>query len=194
MKLNSRLCVLSLVAVFCLCSAAHGEDKVPTIFPYLQKEPMTLFDAGMKSLRRLALDTAQVLSAPPDVSAASNVTYNVTVNQIDIHYHVTIEDAKSIESLRQQCISTRKDAILRMFRVGLTDYASQLSVPERIRRRIGGQFAHEPSGSLQETERLGERLALLTFVAVKLETTKEPTISTTCRALATDSLNELAKP
>lgn len=192
--LKMRLCTLSVVAFSYVCSAALAEEKVPTVFPYLQKEPMTLFDAGMKSLRRLALDAASSLSTSLDVKVTANVTYNATVNQINIFYHVTIDDAKSLESLRQQCITTRKDAILKMFRIGLSEYATQLSVPERIRRRIGGQFAHEPSGSMQESEHLGDRLAPLTYVSVKIETTNQPTIDTTCRALVTDSLNELAKP
>ena len=73
-----------------------------------------------------------------------------------------------------------------MFRIGLTDFATPLSVNERIRHRIGGQFAHEPMGSMHETQSLGDRLGLITYFSIKLTTTAEPAVSVTCRALVTD--------
>jgi len=62
----------------------------------------------------------------------------------------------------------------------------QLSAGERIRRRIGAQFAHESIGSAKETLSLGEQLGLITYFTVTLTTTAQPAIRVSCRALATD--------
>lgn len=149
---------------------------------------MTLFDAGMKSLRRLALDTAEKTAAKLGTEVTSNVYYKHAAPAIEIVFHFTIHNTATVEKLRLQCVDLRRDAILKMFRIGLTGYPSDLSVHERIRRRIGGQFAPEPTTSISETIALGEQLGQLTYVEATLETTNEPVVSVSCRALATDSM------
>ncbi|HEY9080425.1 hypothetical protein [Magnetovibrio sp.] len=181
------------IVAFCIgipSAPAYSQEKVTDTFTYLQKEPMTLFDAGMKSIRRLALDTAANLSSTPGVDATSIVRYMSTSNEIEILFSIKSKNIEDIEHLRQQCIKIRKSTLLKMFRIGLTDYSTPLSVRERIRNRIGGQFAHEPAGTIAETVSLGERLAAVTFFAVKLTPASAPDVSVTCRALVTDSIEQ----
>ena len=142
---------LGLVATALLPTTTVAQDDIKSVFSYLQKEPMTLYDAGMKSLRRMALDTAARLTTSPELEAATGVNYKPAVGQIEIIFSVKTNDSNGLDALRQRCIAIRKDAILKMFRIGLTEYSSPHSVNERIRNRIGGQFAHEPMGSMQET-------------------------------------------
>ena len=180
---------LGLLATVLFPATTVAQEDIKSVFTYLQKEPMTLYDAGMKSLRRMALDTAARLTTSPDLEAASGVNYKPTVGQIEIIFSIKTKDASALDVLRQQCIAIRKDAILKMFRIGLTQYSSPLSVNERIRNRIGGQFAHEPMGSMQETQRLGDRIGPITYFTVKLSTTSEPTVSVTCSALVSDAMS-----
>jgi hypothetical protein len=154
----------------------------------LQQQPMTLFDAGMKSLRRLALDSAEKLSVAKGGEVSANVSYKHADPSIEITLHFIIHNNGTTDELQKQCVEYRRDAILKMFRIGLTGYANDLSVNERIRRRIGGQFAPEPTTSMSETISLGEQLGQITYFSVELESKNEPPVKVTCRALASESM------
>jgi len=183
-KMFQTALVLLCATVLSGPSLAQGQETLAR----LQKEPVTLFDLGMKSLRRLALDATANMAAKPGMGPSSSVRYKHAAGIIEIEFNLKTENANSIEQLRQQCLEIRRKTILKVFRIGLSDYTSQLSVNERIRRRIGGQFAHEPLGSMTETQALGEQLGQITYFAVNLTTATEPAISVSCRALATDSM------
>lgn len=153
---------------------------------YLQKEPMTLFDAGMKSLRRLALDGAEKVSVASGLPTTSRVSYKDSEARITIAFEFTVKATETPEKMRKDCAEYRRKSILRMFRIGRSDYGFELSVSERIRRRIGGQFAHEPTISMTETIALGEQLGNLTYFQVTLATDGEPAFTVTCQGLAHD--------
>lgn len=178
--------VLAFFLVFTLVGGAHAAEKEKGIFPYLHAEPVTLFDLGMKSLRRLALETVASVVSRPGRKGASRLFYDPALKTIEIVFTVSIDDDEKVSRLRQRCVELRRYMIRRMFNLGLTDYASPLSPEERVRRRLGAQFAHEPMGPAKEARSLGEQLAPLTFFGVTLATTVTPPVSVTCRGLATD--------
>jgi len=196
MSLFVRTVTAVLLFIYPVQAGAQGQDNIAGVFEYLHKEPMTLFDAGMKSLRRLAMDTAVDLTAKTGGKVTSSVSFSPTTRQIEIGLNLKTSEDLEIAAMRQKCVELRKAAILRMFRVGVSDIqsaldgASQLSTTERIRRRIGAQFAHEPSGSYGAFQTLGDRISLVTFFTLKLSTANEPIVNVNCRALVTDTMAE----
>ncbi len=178
--------LVSLTVVLSTLASAQEMDQGRGTLNYLQKESTTLFDVGMKRLRTAALDTVSKMVAKPGQQPTTSVKYQHDAGIIDILFNLQTENADNMETLRLQCVDKRRSTLLRMFRVGLTDYTSQLSISERLRRRIGNQFAHEPISSVKEVLSLGEQLGLITYFTVTLTTMTDPAISATCRALATD--------
>ncbi|NQV47402.1 MAG: hypothetical protein HQ504_06415 [Rhodospirillaceae bacterium] len=187
-KFQAALVSLTVV----LSTLAFAQDQEMSqgrgTLSYLQKEPTTLFDMGMKRLRKAALDTVSRMVTKPGTQPTSSVSYKHDEGIINILFNLQTESADNMETLRLQCLDKRRSTILRMFRVGLTDYTSQLSTGERLRRRIGIQFTHEPIGSVKEALSVGEQLGQITYFTVSLTTTTEPAVSVSCRALATDLL------
>lgn len=175
--------VLALSAV-----AQEPQSEGRRTLQYLQKEPTTLFDIGMKRLRSAVLDTVGKMTARPGMQPTASITYNHNAGLIEILFNLKTEATENMEVLRQQCLTKRKATILKMFQIGQTNYASQLSVTERIQRRIGRQFAHEAIDSAKNTLTIGDHLGQLTYFTVTLTTTDAAAISISCRALATDLL------
>jgi len=177
------------MAVLLAPAPAQGQEEGKGLgtLSYLQKEPLTLFDMGMKGLRRLALNLSEKAQAKSGVAPTTSVRYKHAPATIEISFKfITETNAENLEQLRRRCLETRREAILRMFNIGLTDFSGQLSVNERIRRRIGIQFAHEPIESVTEFLALGEQLDHITYFEVTLVTATEPAISVSCREQATD--------
>lgn len=187
MNLSKLPLWIGLAAIF-TPGALCAQEKTGGVFEYLQKEPMSLFDAGMKSLRRQAIDTAAYMSSRPSLDATARVIYSPTVRTIEISLDIETAEIADIAAARQKCIDLRLQSILKMFRIGYSSTANGLSVTERIQNRLGAQFAHEPNGSFHEFMALGKRLSPITYYAVKLSTKAEPVTSVTCRALVTDSM------
>mgnify|MGYP000135377869 CR=1 FL=1 len=183
-----RTATLVLLALGLGSATPVWAQQAQGTFQRLQEQPMTLFDAGMKSLRRLALDTAEKIALKTGHETTVTVNYRHPTASIEIVFQIKTKPSGTATPLQQQCIELRREAILKMFRIGLSDYASNLSTSERIRRRIGGQFAPEPVLSMNESIALGEQLGQITFFEVKLTSEKEPGNAVSCRALATDSM------
>ena len=192
-----KLHLLQIPLVFVLSSiialsafAQEPQNKGVRTLQYLQKEPATLFDIGMKRLRSSVLDTVGKMISRPGMQPTASITYNQTAGIIEILFNLKTEATENTEILRQQCLTKRKTTILKMFQIGKTNYASQLSVTERIQRRIGRQFVHEAIDSAKNTLIIGDQLGQITYVAVTLTTTDAAAVSITCRALVTDLLIE----
>lgn len=182
--------LMLLTAVLSAPSLAQEQGQGRGTLTYLQKEPATLFDMGMKRLRRAALSTASQMIVKPGMKPKSRVSYKHDAGIIEIEFNLVTETSENMDLLRQECINNRKNIILRMLQIGLTDFTTQLSVNERIRRRIGAQFSHEPVSSGKETLSLGEQLGQITYFTVVLTTAADPAISVTCRALAMDLIEK----
>lgn len=177
---------LVLCAVAAMPATASGQQK--GILSYLQKEPMTLFDAGMKSLRRQALDATVRLSATTQAKVTSRLSYKVDQEIIEFVF-VFAFPSGSAAPTRDKCVELRRKAITDMLRIGRTEYDSALSVPERIRRRIGGQFAHEPTTSMSEVISIGEWIGAMTHFAVVLKVDGDGAQPLTCQDVITESLS-----
>jgi len=186
LRMASRVARISLALLCTIILSGPAMAQGRGSLDYLQKEPLTLFDIGMKGLRRLALNTLEKIADKPDMMPTSSVRYMHATGTIEISFKFKTKiKTNSIEQLRRDCIEIRRDAILKMFNIGLTDYGGPLSIKERIRRRIGIQFAHEPIDSITEFLALGEQLEHITYVEVTLTTTL-PAVSVACRELATE--------
>ncbi|MCW8915308.1 MAG: hypothetical protein OQK24_05560 [Magnetovibrio sp.] len=179
-----RILILLFLGFLCVGNPSYAQDTSEGIFKYLRSEPMTLFDAGMKSLRKQSLETAAYFTAKPTLDATARVAYNPTVQNIEI----TLDIETGTEVFKKRCVDLRKQAILKLLRIGLSHSPSHLTMKERIMRRLGGQFAHEPNGSIQDFIALGSRLAKVTYFSIKLTAKDDPSTTMTCRGLITDSL------
>lgn len=77
-------CGMAFLLIAILSGPTYAQEKPKGVFAHLQKETVTLYDVGMKSLRRLALDAAATITATPDMEAASSVSFKPTVGNIEI--------------------------------------------------------------------------------------------------------------
>ncbi len=168
--------------------AQESQSQGRRTLQYLQKEPVTLFDLGMKRLRSAVLDTVSKMTTRPGMQPTASITYNHNSGLIEILFNLKMDTIENMEALRQQCLIRRKATILKLFQIGQTSYASQLSMTERIQRRIGRQFVHEAADSAKNTLIIGDQLGQLIYVTVSITTTDTAAISVSCRALTTDLL------
>jgi len=165
----ARLAPTALAAALAavLVGLRPAEAAPPPIIDRLAKESTTLFDMGMKRLRRLVLDAAVRISSPGTAAntpaPASRVWYRADTATIEILFQFRISGAPPTA---QQCMETRRRAITDTFSIGRTIYTVNLSFGERVRRRLGLIFAHEPLESGKEVIAIGERLSELTFVEI----------------------------
>lgn len=154
---------LAVVGVLAFSQVADAAD--PTVIEHLRKEPTTLFDIGMKRLRAAALDAAARINARQDGHAAARVRYEPEPQIIGIRFEVT---GSAVDLTPRVCQEFRAAVIRDTFAVNRTVFSGDLSFTERIRRRLGLIFAHEPVGSGIEHIAIGQRLAEVTVVEVVL--------------------------
>ena len=161
----ARLAPTALAAALAavLVGLRPAEAAPPPIIDRLAKESTTLFDMGMKRLRRLALDAAQRFTPPGASTTTSRVWYRPETATIELLFQMR---SPQTPPTAQQCLEARRRAISETFLIGRTLYATNLSFGERVRRRLGLIFAHEPLQNGKEVIAIGERLAELTFVEV----------------------------
>lgn len=177
---------VAVLAALTVPSIAQAQQK--GIVSFLQKEPMTQFDAGMKSLRRQALDAAARLTNSTQAKVTSSIGFKADRSIIEIVF-VFNQPPGGASPTREKCVELRRKAITDMLRIGRSEYGSELSVPERIRRRIGGQFAHEPTTTMSEVISIGEWLSAMTYFEVLLRIEGDTTSTLSCRDLVTESLS-----
>lgn len=183
-KLFRSSLVLLVAAVLSTPVLAQGQGR--GTLTYLQNEPTTLFDMGIKRLRSAVLRTASQMIAKKGVKPTSSVRYKDSPGIIELEFNLITESSGDMDTLRQECIKYRRDSIIRVFQIDQASFNIQLSLKERIRRRLGAQFAHEPIASVKETLSLGEQLGEITYFSVILSRALDPAVSVTCRALAID--------
>ncbi|NQV98098.1 MAG: hypothetical protein HQ483_00225 [Rhodospirillales bacterium] len=143
--LNSRAgfaAVVSSIFFVLFFSAAKSEEVMngPNIINHLRQEPTTLFDSGMKLLRRQALDMARRLNVPDQKPVGTRVRYNPDSGLIEIRFTFS---QRSEYVNGQNCWEARARIIQEMLQIGTTIYPSKASYGERISRRIGLMFSHE---------------------------------------------------
>lgn len=182
----NRTFVLLCSLIFFPPLTSLAQEGSGGVFTYLKSEPMTLFDAGMKTIRKQAFETAAYFSARPHLDATASVTYKPTLQNIEVVLDIDSE----AEVNKKRCLDLRKQAILKMLRLTVSSASTSETIRERILRRLGGQFAHEPHGSFHEFVALGERLAKATYYSIKLSEKGDPSITVTCRGLIADPLTE----
>ncbi len=153
---------LAVTALFVAAAPGMAAD-MPAVIDRLYKEPTTLFDMGMKRLRAAAFDAAVRTTAPSQRTPLSRVWYRTDTQSIDIRFEIRAGAEPPTERL---CQETRTLLVNEIFSIGRTAYAVNLSRAERVRRRLGLIFAHEPLDSGNEVIAVGQRLAELTYVEI----------------------------
>lgn len=137
----------------------------PPVIEMLRREPTTLFDMGIKRLRRAALDTALRMTTRDGRNTLARVRYAPERPAIEIRLETTAPEA---QHTARGCQDIRIAAIRDMFSIGRTAYAQPLSFSEQLRRRLGLIFAHDPIGADTAYITIGQRVAEITRVDVLL--------------------------
>ena len=158
---------LAMLWAIAIVLAGPARSAPPEFLQRLQGEAITQFDFGMKSLRRLALDAARRFSSAAEPGPTVAVWYNSKTNEIEIRFQFVVPEGSSLLG-RGACVERRRLLLLETFRIGRTLYEETISLEERIRRRLGLQFAHEPMGDMKEVNALGELLSKITFLEVRI--------------------------
>ena len=151
------------------------------LFNRLQKEPVTLFDLGIKRLRSWALNAAERLAPPSDPKTQYRVFFDTENRRLVVRFEI---GTLSREVTQAACWERRVAAIKETFAIGRTRYTVPISDEERVRRKLGVMFASEPASD-RTVIALGQRLSELTIVEVVLRG-PGPTASVSCSASAAD--------
>ncbi len=175
----------SMAFVLFLSVAKSSETRGDSnIISYLRQEPTTLFDAGMKRLRRSAMEAARRMSAPADQPVKSRVWYKPDSRTIEVRF-TTTTPSKSVDE--QSCWDARARIIREVLQIGTTAYRSDITYSERIRRRIGLMFAHESSAQADEIfsesgdiSKIGKELSRILNFEIEY-VTKQNSLMVTCR-------------
>jgi hypothetical protein len=158
--------------------AGAAGEPMPPVIDRLYKEPTTLFDMDMKRLRSAAFDAAARMTAPSERTPTSRVWYRVETQSIEIRFEVV---ARVDQPSPRLCQETRTRLLTDVFSIGRTAYSLNLSRAERIRRRLGLIFAHEPLTDGKEVIAVGQSLAEHTFLEVAYVDGRGATLQS-CRA------------
>lgn len=160
-RLGVLLVAVAITVAATPLATAWAED--PPVIKRLRTEPATLYDIGIKGLRRLAVEAADTVVGIPGSKTTVAVRYGTDEGIIRIAFSVRVHDNEPTDYTEAACFAKRRDALLATFKVGTLSYAGVVSVEERIRRRLGAQFAHEPTtDKATETVAVGERLSEMT--------------------------------
>lgn len=108
--------------------------ELPIVLQNLQKTPATLFDMGMKQLRRQALNGVVRLSSKSGPSPTARVWMSKGTGTIEILYLYSVESDSIIAPTAPFCARIRASVLKEVFRIGLTAYDVGLSDEARIAR------------------------------------------------------------
>ena len=127
-----------------------------------------MLDFGLKRLRSAALQAAHKLAQPSDPNPQTHVAFDAENREIQIQFFVVTP----IENLTSTvCLQKRQTALMETFLIGSTAYVVQLSDTQRVIRRLGAMFTHEPADSPTAVRAMGERIA---HFKVTLRSTQNP--------------------
>jgi len=153
----------AMVSGFALASAPSSHAAAPPVIERLSKEPTTLFDSGMKRLRLFALEAANRIAPKSAPVLATRVWYKADTGTIEIRY---VFRAPTDTPSTKQCQSLHTQAVNEVFSVETLSYSVNISPRERVVRRLGLIFAHEPMESGKEAIAVGERLSEITYLEI----------------------------
>ncbi|NQU55626.1 MAG: hypothetical protein HQ513_00225 [Rhodospirillales bacterium] len=182
MKFATMIRIMSIaIALSFMAASGPAPAQENDVFDRLQKEPVTLFDLGIKRLRSSARIAADRLSPPSDPKVKFRVFFDQENRRLVVRFEV---GTFSRDVSQAACWERRVAAIKETFAIGRTRYTVTISVEERIRRKLGVMFSREPSTD-KNMIALGQRLAELTIVEVILRGTG-PKVSVSCSALSAE--------
>jgi len=161
------LAAFTLLSIVSLPESSAVADE-PEVIKRLRGEKVSVFDAGMKRLRQAALVASGRLSSAAQVGPRVGVRYDDKTGFIEVQFRYTDPNGNDVVYSKDRCTEMHKAAIRETFNIGRTFYTIQLTFDERVRRRLGLLFSHEPIQSVKEVVALGQRLSELTFLLVEI--------------------------
>lgn len=167
---------------------AAAQDE-PAVITGLRGEPATLFDLGMKRLRELVNEAARRLATPADPLPRVGVFYKPETKTIEVIFEFRQSTTDPAEFTEAACLSRNRRTVNEVFRIDRLVTVLNLTYAEKVRRRLGMLFTHEPTEQTNDSVAMGQRLAELTYVTVRLVSTKGSN-RTTCRRLIVSRLSK----
>jgi len=161
------LAAFMLLSIFTFPGNPAAADE-PEVIKRLRGEKVSVFDAGMKRLRQAALTASGRLSSAAQPGPRVGVRYDDKTGIIEIEFLFTDPNGNAVVYSKDRCMEMHKTAIRETFNIGRTIYAVPLTFEERVRRRLGLLFSHEPIQNVKEVVALGQRLSQLTFLRVEI--------------------------
>ncbi len=139
------------------------------VFDRLKTDPVTMLDFGLKQLRSAARQAARKLVQPPDTTPQTRVAFDAEKREIQIQFFINSQTEQFTEA---SCFQKRQIALRETFLIGSTAYVLPLSDNQRIIRRLGVIFTHEPAESPTAVRAMGERIAQSTYLKITLNGAK----------------------
>ncbi len=170
----------TLAIIFCITIIKPAYADLPIVIQNLQNTPATLFDIGMKQLRRQALTAATRLSSDDTPKPSTRVWLKKDSGTIEILFLFSASSDSGVVPTQHFCAQFRAIALKEIFRIGRTAYDIELSDEARIARRLGTFFSSEPVRGSKDAIAMGQRLSELTYLEVKIEN-KALDLSVICR-------------
>jgi len=161
------LAALTLLSIVSSPGSSESAEE-PEVIKRLRGEKVTVFDAGMKRLRQAVLTASGRLSVAAKAGPAVGVRYIDTTGIIEIEFRYTDPSGNPAIYTKARCAEMQKAAITETFNIGKTFYTIPLTFDERVQRRLGLLFSHEPIKSVKEAVTMGQRLSELTFLLVEI--------------------------
>jgi len=165
------LAAFTLLSIVTLPGNPATADE-PEVIKRLRGEKVTIFDAGMKRLRQAALTASGRLSSVAQAGPKVGVRYDDKTGIIEIEFRYTDPSGNPAIYTKARCAEMQKAAITETFNISRTFYTIPITFDERVRRRLGLLFSHEPIQSVKEVVALGQRLSELTFLLVEIVSPK----------------------
>ena len=186
-RLAARMLVPPLAAAT-LLTAPPSAAEDPEVIKRLRLAPVTIFDSGLKRLRRSAMDAANRLQKAPGTGPQTRVWYDPKGGTIEIEFRFAAAPQAATVT-KEQCQEMRRAAIRETFDVGKTIYTTPLSFEERVRRRLANFFVLEPVETVKEVVAMGQRMARLTYLRITVAGAKDD-LSVTCRGTVAPEVGE----
>jgi len=161
-----------VVFILLVTMAAPTPVVADDIFDRLKTEPVTMLDFGLKRLRSAALQAARKLAQPSDPAPQIRVAFDSEKREIQIQFFIYTGSEHFNDAA---CLQKRQFAIKETFLIGSTAYVVPLSDSQKMIRRLGAMFTHEPAESPTAVRAMGERLAQSTYFKVTLKSANNAT-------------------
>ena len=154
----------ALATTVSVAPSAAAQD----IFDRLQREPVTVLDAGIKRLRAGALLAARRLHLRAAAKPRVTVAFDRATRRIDLRFAVR---ARGASPSLAGCHEYRVLAIKETFQTDAMNLGVPVSEEKKVALRLGRMFTLEPAETPNAVQAAGERLVQSVFLEMTLTAT-----------------------